>query len=139
MLAGVPRNLARLTARVEGIAGVIATDEVRLEADWHCPFISLPRAFAATSTPWGAPPAYLDTDPSEVASKSLLLPPARGNKPTLRAGLVWGGAPRPDHLPANAVDRRRSMALSQLAPLAALRCTWPTRWSSSRTWTTPRA
>ena len=121
VFAWVPPNLARLTARVEGVAGVIATDEVRLEADWHCPFISLPRVFAATSTPWGSLPPYLDTDPAEVASKSLLLPPARGNKPTLRAGLVWGGAPRPDHLPANAVDRRRSMALSQLAPLAGLR------------------
>ncbi len=121
VFAWVPQNLARVTARVEGIAGVIATDEVRLDADWHCPFISLPRAFAATSTPWGASPPYLDTDPAEVASKSQLLPRARGSRPKLRVGLVWGGAPRPDHLPANAVDRRRSMSLAQLAPLAALR------------------
>ncbi len=121
VVAWVPQNLARVTARVEGIAGVIATDEVRLEADWHCPFISLPRAFAATPTPWGVSPPYLGTDPAEVASTSLHLPRASGSRAPLRVGLVWGGAPRPDHLPANAVDRRRSMALSQLAPLAALR------------------
>ncbi len=121
VFAWVPQNLARVVARVEGIGGVIATDEVRLDADWHCPFISLPRAFAGTATPWGVPPPYLDTDPAEVASKSLLLPRAGGGRPTLRVGVVWGGAPRPDHLPANAVDRRRSMDLDQLAPLAALR------------------
>ncbi len=119
--AWVPQNLARVAARVEGIAGVIATDEVRLDADWHCPFISLPRAFAGTQAPWGVPPPYLDTDPASVASASLHLPRAGGSRPPLRVGLVWGGAPRPDHLPANAVDRRRSMTLDQLAPLAALR------------------
>ena len=121
VFAWVPQNLARVVARVDGIAGVIATDEVRLDADWHCPFISLPRAFAGTQTPWGVAPPYLDTDPAAVASASLHLPRTGGGRPSLRVGLVWGGAPRPDHLPANAVDRRRSMGLDQLAPLAALR------------------
>ncbi len=121
VIAWVPAGLARLAARVEGIAGVVATDEVRLEADWHCPFISLPRAFAGTRTPWGAAPPYLNTDPGRVAAAALQIPGRGQGGRDLRVGLVWGGAPRRENLQAHSVDRKRSMALRRLAPLAGLR------------------
>ena len=128
----VPQNLARLGARVEGVSGVIVADSVALEADWHCPFISLPRAFAGTEHGWGLSPPYLRTDPGRVAEAALLLPkPPRldplidplgdASRAPLRVGLVWGGAPRPEFVAANAIDRKRSTSLRQLAPLAGLR------------------
>ena len=121
VIAWVPEGLARLAARVDGIAGVVATDEVRLEADWHCPFISLPRAFAGTRTPWGAAAPYLNTDPGRVAAAALQIPGRGQGGRDLRVGLVWGGAPRRENLQAHSIDRKRSMPLRRLAPLAGLR------------------
>ena len=119
VVAWVPPGLARLVARVEGIAGVIATDDIRLEADWHCPFISLPRAFSGTAQARGLLPPYLNTDPDRVAAMLVVLG-GRRDRP-LRIGLAWGGAPRPENLAANMVDRKRSIGLAALAPLARLR------------------
>ncbi len=125
VLLWVPPNLARLAARVEGVAGVIATDDIRLEADWHCPFISLPRAFSGRPELWGLPPPYLRTDPDRVDAVAELLPDdlVAGPDPSrpLRVGLAWGGAPRLENLAANMVDRKRSIGLAALAPLARLR------------------
>ena len=117
VIAWVPASLVELVARVEGIAGVMATDTAELTCDYHCPFISLPRAFALRPDAWGAAVPYLRTDPDKVAALARLLPsPGSG----LRVGLVWGGAPRPENLAANAIDARRSLPLSRLAPLAAI-------------------
>ncbi|WP_419730688.1 tetratricopeptide repeat protein [Lichenicola sp.] len=132
VIVWVPQNLARLCARVEGVSGVIVADQVTLEADWHCPFISLPRAFAGTEHIWGQLPPYLHTDPGCVAEAASRLPKSPridplidplgyASIPKLRVGLVWGGAPRPEFLAANAIDRKRSTSLRQLAPLAGLR------------------
>ncbi len=119
VLVWAPPAVARLAARVEGVAGVVATDDIRLEADWHCPMISLPRAFSGTPQALGLPPPYLNTDPDRVAALAGRLPPARDRR--LRVGLAWGGAPRPENLAANMVDRKRSIGLAALAPLARLR------------------
>ncbi len=121
VIAWVPGSLVELVARVEGIAGVMATDTVELTCDYHCPFISLPRAFASRPDSWGAAVPYLRTDPDKVAAFARLLPgPRAGRGSGLRVGLVWGGAPRLENLAANAIDARRSLALSRLAPLAAI-------------------
>jgi hypothetical protein len=42
----------------------------------------------------------------------------RGARPGIWVGLVWAGAARPDQPQANQIDRRRSLHLDQLAPLA---------------------
>ncbi|MFT9416986.1 tetratricopeptide repeat protein [Acetobacter sp.] len=84
--------------------------------DWHCPFISLPRVFAATSQPWGAPVPYLRANSHKVAALAPLLP-MNGK---LNVGLVWGGAPRPTSHFAHMIDRRRSMSLHTLAPLGTI-------------------
>lgn len=115
--AWVPKPLAQTAGRVEGMSRVIVTDRLVLEADWHCPFISLPRVFSGTRDIWGPPGPYLHTDPNRVAAAAAHMPgPER-----LRVGLVWGGAPRPSIPTANAIDRRRSMHLAELAPLSQLR------------------
>ncbi|MCQ8239781.1 tetratricopeptide repeat protein [Rhizosaccharibacter radicis] len=117
VIASVPPMLARLVARCDGIDGVVTGDEARTVGNWHCPFISLPRVFSGTGDAWGISPPYLHTDPASVEAAARHLPP--GDR--LRVGLVWGGAPREQNPAAHAIDRKRSMPLRTLAPLAALR------------------
>lgn len=117
VLLWVPEALRRLAERVEPRATVLAGDVANPEFRWHCPFISLPRAFAGTNDAAGAPVPYLHAEPARVAAMAGLLPPRDGG---LRAGLVWGGAPRPNDPVAHGIDRRRSIGLAALAPLASL-------------------
>ncbi|GBQ47649.1 tetratricopeptide repeat protein [Acidomonas methanolica] len=110
-----PEVLARLAARVDGVAECKIGGETP-EYDYHCPFISLPRAFAASPTPFGAPVPYLPADPAKRAYWSRRLSADRH----YRVGLVWSGAPRPENTEAHMVDQRRSMPLAALAPLREL-------------------
>ncbi|WP_428391777.1 tetratricopeptide repeat protein [Lichenicoccus sp.] len=117
VLLWVPQSLLRLAQRAEPRATVLAGDVPDPIFTWHCPFISLPRAFAATDDAMGQPIPYLRVDPEAVARMASLLPATPG----LRVGLVWGGAPRAADPVAHGIDRRRSIGLAALAPLAALR------------------
>ncbi|WP_448192961.1 tetratricopeptide repeat protein [Azospirillum sp. sgz301742] len=109
--------LKRLAAGLPGVAGVYAPGDAIPPFDVHCPLMSLPRLFGTTldSIPAGVP--YLHADPAAVARWAGRLPPAQGK---LRVGLVWAGDPRPHMAGANAIDRRRSLSLDQLAPLFAV-------------------
>ena len=82
--------------------------------DLHCPLMSLPLAFGTTlgTIPAGAP--YLRADPAQAAVWRERLAVER--RP--RVGLVWAGGVRAGIPEAVATDRRRSIALAQLAPLA---------------------
>ena len=60
---------------------------------------------------------YLASDPAKTARWAALLAPHRNRR---LVGLVWAGAPRPADRQANAVDRRRSLPLSALAPLSGV-------------------
>lgn len=88
--------------------------------DFRCPLLSLPQAFGTTldTIPEQAP--YLFVRPESVASWRARLSGHRAP----RIGLVWAGAPRPDQPHAAAIDRRRSLALSMLAPLAHVAATF---------------
>ena len=115
----VPEPLRRLAARVEGVAAVLSGDVSRIGFDWHCPFISLPRAFSGTPEALGLAIPYLRADPARVEEMRDLLPPVAATT-KLRIGLAWGGAPRSHDPVAAGIDRRRSIGLAALAPLAAL-------------------
>ena len=121
VLLWVPQSLRRLVERAEPRTTVLAGDVPDPVFTWHCPFISLPRAFAATDAVMGARVPYLRADPQGVACMASLLPATPGLRPTLRVGLVWGGAPRATDPVAHGIDRRRSIGLAALAPLADLR------------------
>ena len=113
VLAWVPPDLGRLFATLEGVSDIV-TDAARLPPhDWHCPFFSLPRAFATTLNTVPASIPYLSADPALTAHWATRLPPAGG----LRVGLVWAGQARPWLPGFTALDRRRSMALDTLLPL----------------------
>ncbi|AFW03046.1 peptide transporter [Gluconobacter oxydans] len=108
-------TLAGLCRRVEGVTIVQHGGETP-EYDYHCPFISLPRAFSATPDAMGAPVPYLHADPVKVSQWKKILRTDRN----LRVGLVWAGGARPENTGAQMVDRQRSMPLSVLAPLTDL-------------------
>lgn len=60
----------------------------------------------------GAP--YLRPDPDRVAAWAQRVAPLEG----LRVGLVWSGGRRPGQPDVDAVNKRRSIHLAQMAPLA---------------------
>lgn len=84
----------------------IATDNERPAYDVEAPLLSLPHLLAETG-PFTPTRPYLAADPDRIARWSGRLPDAG-----LRVGIAWQG--NPDHR----ADRRRSVPLAALAPLA---------------------
>lgn len=113
------RPLLRL---LDGLPGVEVTDVAAPlpPYDLCCPILSLPRLFTSglDTIP---PPLPLRADPDQVATWRARIAAARQTMaPHHVVGLVWAGAPRPDDPAQAAMDRRRSMPLGALAPLAGL-------------------
>ncbi|GBR53042.1 O-linked N-acetylglucosamine transferase [Neokomagataea thailandica NBRC 106555] len=111
---GAP-TLTALTERIEGISAVQSGGKTP-DYDYHCPFISLPRAFSATPDAMGAPVPYLTADP---AKKAYWLKAVHSDQ-KLKVGLVWAGGARPENSTSYMLDRKRSMPLKALNPLASL-------------------
>ncbi|HEY1541622.1 MAG TPA: tetratricopeptide repeat protein [Xanthobacteraceae bacterium] len=110
-----PRALARLVTGMKGIAQVVCQGDQLPDFDFYCPLASLPLAFGTTMETIPNTVPYLVADPNAVAAWRQRLAPLAG----LRVGLVWAGNPGPT-ANTRAVDRRRSMALAQLNPLAGV-------------------
>jgi tetratricopeptide (TPR) repeat protein len=110
----VPRPLFRLARGLPGVETVLACGERRPEFDLHCPLMSLPFAFATelASIPSSVP--YLSPPADCTARWRRLMPEAEG----VKVGLVWAGNPRPGEPRSHFADRRRSVDLATLAPLA---------------------
>jgi tetratricopeptide (TPR) repeat protein len=112
----VPYMLARLIRTMPGPQRVIAHNEIPPAFDVHCPLLSLPLALGTTLETIPARVPYLWADPDQARAWQIRL----AALPGLRVGLVWAGNPRTADPAANAIDRRRSMALARLAPLGAV-------------------
>jgi tetratricopeptide (TPR) repeat protein len=106
----VPEPLVGLLAGLPGVERVVARGATLPPFDLHCPMLSLPLVFRTTleTVPNQAP--YLAVEPARAAAWQARLAPLGGT----RVGLVWAG--RPTHR----ADRRRSLDLASLAPLAAV-------------------
>jgi tetratricopeptide (TPR) repeat protein len=112
----VPAPLIRLMESVEGVAQVLADGENPPQVDYRCPLMSLPLACSTTTAAIPASIPYLKADADLAASWR-----ARLNRlPGLKIGLVWAGAPRPFHADAQAIDRKRSIALGRFAHWGAI-------------------
>ncbi len=114
VLAWVPAPLLRVVRSVAGIDAVFTGDGAPPPFDYHCPFVSLPRAFESTIATVPVQ-TYLAADPTLAAAWGRRLPPA-----AMRVGLAWAGQARPWLPGFSTVDRRRSAALATFAPLAAV-------------------
>jgi tetratricopeptide (TPR) repeat protein len=106
----VQRALVPLLTGLPGVERVVSHGDSLPEFDVHCPLLSLPGILGTTHTsiPRGIP--YLRANPDAVAAWRTRLSSLPGKK----VGLVWAGNP------AMAADRRRSLELEQLAPLAGM-------------------
>lgn len=105
--------LTRLLGTLDGVSQVITQGEPRPAADFHCPLMSLPLAFATDLDNIPALIPYLHADPARVAAWQGRL----AAEPRPWIGLVWAGNPRRDDPEANSVDQRRSMKLARFAGL----------------------
>ncbi|MGQ9365554.1 tetratricopeptide repeat protein [Azospirillum sp. ST 5-10] len=116
VILDVPAPLVRLFSGLPGVEAVVATGTPPPEADLHAPLLSLPQALGTRLATVPARVPYLRADPALAEAWRARLAAAPG----LRVGLVWAGNPRTELPSAHAIDRRRSMTLAQLAPLAGI-------------------
>jgi len=111
----VQPELARLLKNLPGVE-VIPRGHPLPKFDVHCPLMSLPGLVEPTPDPANHADPYIFAEPNQVEVWRARLAPLKG----LRVGLVWAGGARPDQPTLEAVNRRRSMTLAMLAPLAAV-------------------
>jgi Flp pilus assembly protein TadD len=107
--------LERLMKNVDGVAQVVASPEALPAFEAHCPMLSLPFHFDTGLESIPADVPYMEADRSLVDKWQAKAGAVTGR---LRVGLVWAGSP------AHENDRRRSLTLEQLAPLAGAGATF---------------
>ncbi|MGD0107769.1 MAG: tetratricopeptide repeat protein [Rhodopila sp.] len=112
----VQPSLVRLMRTISGIGHVLARGDPLPVFDAHCPLLSLPRAFATRLETIPADIPYLNADAAAAALWRARLPDDGG----LRVGLMWAGSPHTDDAGAHLIDRRRSLAQTELAPLGGV-------------------
>ena len=112
VIAVTPKPLHRV---LRPLAPVHDSETPWPEHDFYCPFFSLPRAFETTPETIPAPVPYLRAEPELIAAWRARLPLVG-----LKIGLVWAGQARPSAPDFAILDGRRSLALSALAPFAAI-------------------
>lgn len=100
-----PENLAALAATVPGVEQVLPAGEPPPAFDVHAPLLSLPRIFGTRPETAPAQTPYLRAP--DAPEEPPWPPDCR-----FRVGLAWAGSP------THRNDRRRSLSLAQLAPLA---------------------
>jgi len=109
VIVEVQPELKRLADGLPGAAQVVERGAELPKFDFYCPMVSLPRGFATTpeTIPAGMP--YLSADAKITERWRTKF---EGSPPALKVGLAWAGSP------THRNDRNRSIALSQLSPLA---------------------
>ncbi|HVT87833.1 MAG TPA: tetratricopeptide repeat protein [Tepidisphaeraceae bacterium] len=103
-------ELHRLLQQVEGIGALLAPGDMVPETDVRCALPSLPLKFKTTLETIPSRDLYLQADVEGSARWRKRLGEPDGRK---KIGLAWAGPPFP--------DPKRSMCLSQVAPLSACR------------------
>jgi tetratricopeptide (TPR) repeat protein len=106
-----------LVTLLRSIPGIEVTGALPADAmyDFQVAMMCLPRVFGTTLETIPGETPYLAADLAKAGRWAARLA-ALGDGP--KVGLVWAGASRKHDLGAFALDRRRSLALDQLAPLA---------------------
>lgn len=126
VIVGAKPPLARLFSGLPEVDEVAPFNESPPEFDLFCPLMRLPYVFGTTieTVPDAVP--YLHPHPEDVEywrEQLLPLTPHASpitTHPSPAVGLCWHGSARPHDPRANRIDRRRSMTLDQLAPLAEI-------------------
>jgi tetratricopeptide (TPR) repeat protein len=108
-----PKPLFQLFKSLDGISQLIEVGQSAPPFDYHCPLMSLPRAFRTTlqNVPNKVP--YLFAEPNKVKEWANKL----GAKSKLRIGLVWSGGFTPNRPEAWPANQRRNIPLAKFARL----------------------
>ena len=112
----VQRPLLRLMQRLDPPCELIAQGDPWPAVDLHCDVMDLPLPFGMTLDSIPVAPAYLSAEPAAVQAWRERLDAVPGRK----IGLVWAGNPGLSERYNDHADRRRSMALEGLRPLASV-------------------
>jgi tetratricopeptide (TPR) repeat protein len=113
VLLEVQPALRSLISSIDRSVQVIAIGDALPDFDYHCPLMSLPLALKTSLNTIPATCPYLFAAPESKKRWHDRL--GVGVKP--RIGLAWAGNPRLGDAAANRMDRQRSVAFDQLAPL----------------------
>lgn len=116
----VQRHLKVLLSQTAGASAVIARGEPLPPFDCYCPLMSLPLAFRTRPETIPANVPYITADRERIAHWAARLADFAGKTKAgkveagkAKIGLAWAG-----NADASAIDARRSLSLSQFAPLA---------------------
>jgi len=104
-----PPELQRLFQTMASDLPIVARGGTLPAFDAHCPLLSLPRVFSTDLSNIPGTVPYLRADPAAAATWRERLD---GHGSSLKVGLVWASSPSFKH------DRKRSLRLASLAPLA---------------------
>jgi hypothetical protein len=102
----VPASVADLVQGLPGVR-VVVQGEPLPRFDFHCPLMSLPRAFGTRLETIPADVPYLRAPAERITKWARRL----GGKTARRIGLVWSGRPEQQN------DRNRSVGVAGLLPL----------------------
>ncbi len=116
VVMSVQDPLRRLVTTLGAGVDVVGGDEQPEAFDYHCPMMSLPLALGTTLETIPGPARYLAADPAAVAGWRGRMGALDG----LRVGLCWAGNALRPNPSTRLLDRRRSIALAQLAPLSGV-------------------
>ena len=105
-----------LLQRMDPAIRVIGRRQQPAAFDYHCPMMSLPLAVGTALDTIPSQVPYLSADPEQSAAWRKRVAALPGRK----IGLVWAGAPRPEHPRDISVDPWRSITLDHYAPLATI-------------------
>ncbi|OJY67351.1 MAG: hypothetical protein BGP12_14550 [Rhodospirillales bacterium 70-18] len=112
-----PRALVRLLQTLPGVTRVVPRGDDLPGFEAACSLLGLPHRLGVTLEALPSPVPYLRADPAAAAAWQARL----AALPGLKVGLTWAGNPALGGRGAtDQADRRRSLALAQLAPLAGV-------------------
>jgi hypothetical protein len=116
VIVEVDSDLMALMTTLPGVSEFVSDREPLPDHDFRCPMMSLPLALGTTleTIPVNVP--YLHADPHRASAWKERLSDLRGR----RVGLVWGAGSRIGDAELVALEHRKTLPLTALAPLAAV-------------------
>lgn len=109
----VPESIKGLCQRLQCHPKVRVGGDNVPDFDWHCPFISLPRALNIDPNQFKKAIPYLFADPQKVEKWKNKLP----KTDLLKIGIAWKGSEHRNDITAMLINKKKSIPLSKFSSL----------------------